>query len=525
MITMKADICLVLEGTYPYVQGGVSQWTHELISRMEDYSFHLCTILSPDAEKDYRYDLPSNVLSVTDIELQRSKGTGGLNNLSALLEELEAPLVSLTQGNGGLDSFARLLEILRPYRGSLTLAELMDSRAAWELVQRMYMREYEESSFLDYFWSWRALMGSLFTIALADLPRAGVYHTLATGYAGLVAARAKLEYDKPTIITEHGIYTNERRIEIASADWLEQTAFKKLTIDHVRNSLRDFWVNSFANFSRTCYEASDEIVTLFQGNQPMQINDGAEPEKMRIIPNGVDVDNYAAVSPEPHDRPTIALIGRVVPIKDIKSFIRSVGIMAEQIPDINVFIMGPTDEDISYYQECRQMVEYMGLSNNITFTGQVNISRYLPQIDICVLSSISEAMPLVILEAGACGIPTVATDVGACRDIIYGMPEEEPAIGEGGAIVPLANPTAIAENVVDMLRDRDRYLACSNNIRERVRRYFNKADQIQRYRELYDGYLHQDQQAAAAQQRVEATQPPATAAPTQQTTSQTQEVN
>jgi len=494
----RADICMILEGTYPYVTGGVSNWMHELINRHSDKTFHLLAILPPQAKAELKYDLPRNVTGVTNFYLQKMEKGTIFPGLSDMLAELEGPLTALTSTTGGLKDFQKLLDILGRYRGRIGSDALLNSEEAWELIQRMYEKYFEESSYLDYFWSWRALMGSLFTMAVEELPQANVYHAVSTGYAGMLAARAKIETGRPVLLTEHGIYTNERRIEVASADWLEETSSKSLTIDHVRNNLRDFWSNGFASFSRTCYEACDEIITLYEGNQQMQIADGADPRKMRIIPNGVDIQRFDAIKAEAHDRPTVALIGRVVPIKDIKSFIRAMGIVAERIPDVEVLIMGPTDEDIEYYQECRQMVEYMGLNSTINFTGKVNIDNYLPRIDVTVLSSISEAMPLTLLEAGACGIPSVTTDVGACREILLGTKAERPSLGDGGAIVSLSNPTQMAEQVVKLLTDGEHYRACSETIRKRVSTYYNKEDQISAYNGLYGLYLNQKTQRKAS---------------------------
>ncbi len=221
----------------------------------------------------------------------------------------------------------------------------------------------------------------------------------------------------------------------------------------------------------------------------MQTSDGAKPEKMRIISNGVDIERFNGIQPQVHDRPTIALIGRVVPIKDIKSYIRAVSMIHDHLPDIRAYVMGPTDEDINYYQECRQMVEYMGLQEVITFTGQVAIDKYLPQIDVSVLTSISEAMPLSVLEAGACGIPSVTTDVGACKEIIYGRSTETTGLGDGGIVVAMANPSAMAQAIIKLLEDEKFYRECSNTIRKRVEILYNKNEQISSYKELYDHYL------------------------------------
>lgn len=118
-------------------------------------------------------------------------------------------------------------------------------------------------------------------------------------------------------------------------------------------------------------------------------------------------------------------------------------------------MVGPADEDARYGAECQDLVRHLGLDDCLRFTGPVAVDDYLPQLDVVVLTSISEAQPLVILEAGAAGIPSVATDVGACREMIYGSPTENPPLGPGGEVTPLANPTATAQAVARLLADRE----------------------------------------------------------------------
>jgi glycosyltransferase involved in cell wall biosynthesis len=333
-------------------------------------------------------------------------------------------------------------------------------------------------------------MGGFYSLITAELPKARCYHAMSTGYAGLMAARAKIETGRPVILTEHGIYTNERRIEISSADWLEETASKAMTIDQTRLNLRDLWNQTFANYSRICYQASDQIITLYTGNQQAQLADGAEAAKMRIIPNGIDIEHYGRITKKPHARPTIAMIGRVVPIKDVKSFLRAVNILNQTVPELRVFIIGPTDEDPDYAAECEHLVEYFALQKVVQFTGRVSIEDYLPEIDVLVFSSISEAQPLSILEAGACGIPTVATDVGACREMLLGKPDESPAFGAGGTVVPLSSPKALAEAVFQLLSNRTLYNDYSRAIRQRVSTYYSMRDQHAAYRALYATYIN-----------------------------------
>ena len=132
------------------------------------------------------------------------------------------------------------------------------------------------------------------------------------------------------------------------------------------------------------------------------------------------------------------------------------------------------------------MVAELDLGQVIEFMGRQRLDDVLTEVDVMVLTSISEGMPLVILECGAAGIPSVATDVGACRELIMGNSLETPALGAGGAITPLSNPRATAEACVRLLSDPDHYADCSEALKTRVEQYYNKTGQDAAYRGLYD---------------------------------------
>lgn len=485
----EVDICLVVEGTYPYVVGGVANWTHELIQRQSHLTFHVVCILPKDFVPELKFQIPANVLGITNIFLHDSPAGKELSRSAAddLMAQLHDPLAQIIKG-AGIQPYRQLLEVFKRNPG-IGFGSVMNSRSAWELIKEMYEEEYPEASMIDYFWSWRAMVGGLLSLMLADIPPARSYHTLCTGYAGLYAARAKLETGRPLVLTEHGIYTNERRIEIASADWLEETTSKALTIDSTRRNLRDFWADSFSSFSRICYEAADKIITQFEGNQIPQLEDGATVEKLQIIPNGIDTERFGAIPLDAHERPTVALIARVVPIKDVKTYLRAMANLHESVPDLRALVIGGADEDPDYFRECKQMVEGLGLDKVVEFTGQVDVTQYLNVIDVVVLSSISEAQPLVLLEAGSVGIPLIATDVGSCSELILGRKSESPRLGAGGAIIPLANPGALADAALQLLTDYDFYQSCSKAIKARMIKCYNKDEQYNAYKALYDGVL------------------------------------
>ena len=120
--------------------------------------------------------------------------------------------------------------------------------------------------------------------------------------------------------------------------------------------------------------------------------------------------------------PTVLMIGRIVPIKDTRTFIMAVSLLKELVPDVVAILIGPEEEDPSYAAGCRALVAQLGLESTVQLLGRVpDVMEYLGQADVIALTSISEAQPIALLEAAATGLPAVTTDVGSCREIIEGF--------------------------------------------------------------------------------------------------------
>jgi glycosyltransferase involved in cell wall biosynthesis len=103
-----------------------------------------------------------------------------------------------------------------------------------------------------------------------------------------------------------------------------------------------------------------------------------------------------------------------------------------------------------------------------------------------VLSSISEALPLVLLEGFAAGVPCVATDVGACRQLVYGQGAEDEALGAAGEVVQIADPQALADAAVRLLADPKRWREAAAAGIARVERYYTQARMFAAYQALYE---------------------------------------
>jgi polysaccharide biosynthesis protein PelF len=469
-----ADICMIVEGAYPYVSGGVSAWVHGLISRQSDLRFCAVAILPEPPPPKAKYGALSNLQAVHHLYLSEAYGRGGWHLPSSFNQAEFDNAADVFLSGGGLIELAMVDRLIAPLVKARRTTDLLDSTLAWNLVCEFYAREMPHESFLHFFWAWRALFGGLVATLAFPLPPARVYHTVSTGYAGLLAARAAVETGRPVIITEHGVYTNERRIEILQADWIVDTIDKGFAIHDPRRDLRDFWSTAFESYARACYEACTEVITLHGANQSAQLVHGASPERMRIIPNGVDYQTLSRLSrPGANDAPTVALVGRVVPIKDIKTYIQAIQIVHPKFPGLTALVMGPTDEQPDYYQECKAMVARLGLTDIVRFAGQVDITRYFPRIHVNVLTSLSESQPLSVLEAGAAAIPTVASNVGACREILLGRRDEHPALGAGGLLTDVASPEQTATAIAELLRDHDRRERLGRIMQQRVQRYYD----------------------------------------------------
>lgn len=492
----EVDILLLLEGTFPFVAGGVSSWVNQIIRGFPELRFGAVFIGSrPQDYGPMRYALPDNLVHLETVYIYEDQQNPPVKparadpDAMALVEQVHSRFENDLKAPDCPHLFASLMDEAGP-DGKLSHETFLYSQASWDYIKKSYKRRSTDPSFVDYFWTIRTIHTPFWRLRDTALrcPSARIYHAVSTGYAGILGVLLKHRYKRPFMLSEHGIYVKERKIDLYQAQWLKdnRSVFER---DPSRVSyFRQLWIRFFEHLGYVTYQAADDIIALYEANRQRQLHDGAPPGRTVNIPNGIDVAKF---SPLRTQRPVqipqvLCLIGRVVPIKDIKTFIRAMRMVVNHLPDAEAWIAGPEDESPEYAQECRELAQQLDLVDKVKFLGFQKLTELLPKVGLVVLSSISESLPLVILEGYAAGVPALSTDVGSCRQLVYGLSGEDADLGVSGRVVRIADPQALAQAALELLGDAEAWQQASEAAVRRVEKYYSQDMLFTRYRALYE---------------------------------------
>ncbi len=460
----RLKVCLTLEGSYPFITGGVSAWIHDLILGLPKIDFILFTI-SPKENQSLRYTLPKNVVEHIDIVISSK-----INHQVKIGKKKEKDILKmLIKGYKEHENISQyIVDIINNTpEGYSVFNNFINSDEGWDLIVKDSIKRNPAYSFSDYFWAWKSSYDLLFNIISQKMPKADIYHAVSTGFAGVAALCGKLRNKKPMLLSEHGLYHKEREMEIRRATF-------------VKGYQRDIWIEMYYNLSRACYSNSDIITSLFELNRQYQIQLGADPLNCYVTPNGIDIEKFK-VKRVPKSGFHIGLVGRVVPIKDIKTFIKMSKILSQRIPEVHFYCIGPTDEDPYYFSECKNLVYSLGLDDFFTFTGRVNVLDYYCFLNVMLLTSIREAQPLVILEGWLANIPVVSTKVGNVPEM---LDYDERFLASSKDFQKLA------DSVLYIYNNPERIDEINNKNRLKVENFYNKEKLHAKYMDIYKKLEH-----------------------------------
>jgi glycosyltransferase involved in cell wall biosynthesis len=180
----------------------------------------------------------------------------------------------------------------------------------------------------------------------------------------------------------------------------------------------------------------------------------------------------------------IVCVGNLRLQKDHLTLIRAMAVVRDHHPAAHLLIAGaPLDVDLAH--SLGREVRRLRLEENVTFLGQVDdVASILPICDIGVLSSLSEGLPLALLEYGWAGLPAVATSVGQCPEVLDH--------GNAGILVKPGAPQELATAIQQLLSSPERRNASARRLRDFVRKTFDPAVIVNQICRIYETVLSED---------------------------------
>ena len=242
----------------------------------------------------------------------------------------------------------------------------------------------------------------------------------------LIAGKLAKYYEKPFVLTQHNTFIDYNNI-----------------FNHVEK------VNDLTVGKETLKQA-DKIIVVSNATKEYVLSLGAKPSKVKVLHNGVDLNRFKPLPKVKEemrkklgiskDVKVILTVRRIVYKNGVDTLIDAANSAVKKKQKLVFIVVGKGPDMVSIQNQ----IEQLGLEKNIKLTGFVadqDLHLYYNMADLFVLPSKSgEGLPLVALEAMACGLPVIATNVGGINEIM---------VKGFGKLVPANNPEALAKAIVE----------------------------------------------------------------------------
>jgi glycosyltransferase involved in cell wall biosynthesis len=285
-----------------------------------------------------------------------------------------------------------------------------------------------------YYWSIRRQVDRLRREFPFDLIHANF------GYPdGVVAAKLSRRYKVPFLITEHASWI----------PWME---------NYPQARRKAVWAAEKSAFHIAVSAYARQTIAHFTG----------ETEKLRVVPNGVDVSIFTPLQNGSKPKLNqILFVGLMRHVKGIDLLLNAMRKLVGQMPELKLVLVGGGvyRDYIEQEKDLRHMVQEFGLEKNVEFAGiksPEEVAGYMRESSLLVLPSRAETFGVVLIEALACGTPVVATKCGGPEDIVN---------EKVGRLVPKEDVNALAEAIREVIAGRDKYDA--QQLRDYVLRNFS----------------------------------------------------
>ena len=268
-----------------------------------------------------------------------------------------------------------------------------------------------------------------------------------------------------------------RLVSTVRSRFSEESAFNSGPI--IGRAVSIAWARGLCGF--------DLVVAHSEGIKASLLSCGVPETLLRVVPSGIDCDDYDVPSDEERSRAHDAIaggrevlvgyVGRLVKLKAVDVLIRAFAELVKSTP-AKLLIVGDGPE--------RPMLERtavsLGLLNRIIWAGQQrDVRSYLRALDIFAMSSITEGLPRALLEAGATGIPAVVTDISGCNEIVTD--------GLSGYVVPVRNPNRMGEALYSLAKSGLLRREMGRRLRMTIEERFSAVNMARGYLDVYRSLL------------------------------------
>jgi glycosyltransferase involved in cell wall biosynthesis len=239
---------------------------------------------------------------------------------------------------------------------------------------------------------------------------------------------------------------------------------------HKGNKFLTIWGDKIISVSE---DAKNHLIDYFH----------VKPENITVIKNGIKLpelgNNHAISKMQTNNNPPVmANIARMSPEKDQKSLFLAMKKVIEKHPEIKLLIVG----DGPLENELINLARELGIQNNVKFLGEVEqINAILSTVDFVVLSSLTEGLPMAVLEALAFEKPVIATRVGDIATVVKD--------GQNGFLVPPGNSELFANAIIALLEDKERMVVMGKKGRQYIQEHFDIRYTVQQTENIYFSLL------------------------------------
>jgi glycosyltransferase involved in cell wall biosynthesis len=214
---------------------------------------------------------------------------------------------------------------------------------------------------------------------------------------------------------------------------------------------------------------------------------GVSKAKIHLIANGIDLNRFFVVNEEQRrsirqkmqmtDAPLIGIIARLSDVKGINILIKAMPVIIKRIPSANLMIVGQGPEEAFL----KKLTQDLSLRPHVHFKSTINQTQdLLPAFDVFVMPSLMEGLGLSVMEAQACGIPVVASRVGGLVDLIED--------GKNGFLVPVNDPPALADRIIELLLDPQQSKLMAQQGRLNIEQHFSSEMMLKETLKFYEQY-------------------------------------